>query len=260
MKNYIRIISMALALTVASGCGITNGSAKNVVSSTKTVDMGKNVENRALSGFSVCIDPGHGKSSKANTATEPIAPGSAIQKAAIASGTQGVVTGISEESLNLTVSKKLRKSLEQNGAKVVMVRETNACNMTNVERAKFWNSSGVNLTIRIHGNGTSDSSVSGILMMVPGNKYVKDPVILKKSRKAGELILQGVLEKTKAKSRGLVETSEMTGFNWSKVPVILLEMGFMTNPGEDRLLNSDEYQDKMVAGITEGLIKYVKEK
>lgn len=172
----------------------------------------------------------------------------------------GVATGVSEASLNLTVAKKLRKSLEQNGAKVVMVRETEECDLTNVERAEFWNSAKVDLTIRIHGNGTNDSSVSGVLMMIPGNKYIKDTELLENSRKAGELVLAGVIDYTKAKSRGIQETSELTGFNWSKVPVILLEMGFMTNPEEDKLLNTEEYQNKMVTGITEGLIKYVKEK
>ncbi|MCI7442585.1 MAG: N-acetylmuramoyl-L-alanine amidase, partial [Clostridium sp.] len=37
----------------------------------------------------------------------------------------------------------------------------------------------------------------------------------------------------------------LTGFNWSKVPVVLIEMGFLSNPEEDNLLNSDSYQDKL---------------
>lgn len=257
MKNYIRLIAVALVFTLVSGCGVMNESSDIKASNPQNSITRETREIGPLTGFTVCIDPGHGKTSRPNTETEPIAPGSNIQKAAIASGTSGAATGVSEESLNLTVSQKLRKSLEQKGAKVVMVRERAECSLTNVERAKFWNSSNVDLTIRIHANGINDSSVTGVLMMIPGNKYVKDQEILKKSRKAGELILNGFQERTKAKSRGLVETSELTGFNWSKVPVVLLEMGFMTNPEEDRLLNSDSYQNEMVTGITEGLVKYV---
>ena len=48
----------------------------------------------------------------------------------------------------------------------------------------------------------------------------------------------------------------MTGFNWSKVPVVLLEMGFMTNPEEDAKMETDEYREKIVSGIVNGLIKY----
>jgi N-acetylmuramoyl-L-alanine amidase len=256
IKIYViaLIVSITLGYVVASRVGINNNFTHEAGKEVQTVSS------TPLRGLTVCIDAGHGKTSGPNKETEPIAPGVEIQKAAIASGTEGVATGISEASLNLSVAKKLRASLEQNGAKVVMVRETEVCGLTNVERAKFWNSSKVDLTIRIHGNGSNDSSVSGVLMMIPGGKYIKDTELLNNSRKAGELVLAGVLEHTKAKSRGIQETSELTGFNWSRVPVILLEMGFMTNPEEDKRLSTEEYQNKMVAGITEGLIKYVKGK
>ncbi len=259
MKN-LKIYVIAIAVTLCLGYGVANSG--NIIENF-TNQTGKEVHtvsSNPLKGLTVCIDAGHGKTSGSNKETEPIAPGAKIQKAAIASGTQGVATGISEASLNLTVAKKLRESLKQNGAKVIMVRENEICGLSNVERAKFWNSSKVDLTIRIHGNGSNDSSVSGVLMMIPGNKYIEDTELLKKSREAGALVLAGVIEHTKAKSRGIQETCELTGFNWSRVPVILLEMGFMTNPEEDKLLNTEEYQNKMVSGITEGLIQYVKEK
>jgi N-acetylmuramoyl-L-alanine amidase len=52
----------------------------------------------------------------------------------------------------------------------------------------------------------------------------------------------------------------LTGFNWSKIPVILLEMGYMTNVQEDKLLNSDDYQNKIVLGIVDGVTKYYSSK
>lgn len=215
-----------------------------------------NPENHTLKGMTICIDPGHGKLTRKVKKMEPIAPGSQIMKAAVASGTVGTVTKVTEESLNLSVSLKLKKALAEKGAKVVMVREDNVCNMTNVERTEFWNSSGADLTIRIHANGSDDKNISGILMMVPGSKYIKDKNMLEKSAIAGEYILEAVLEETKAKSMRVVKSNELTGFNWSKIPVVLLEMGFMTNPEEDKLLNTDEYQNKIVSGIVEGLENY----
>jgi N-acetylmuramoyl-L-alanine amidase len=256
MNKYFRIIALTLALLALSACAVKSANLKTAAGSSQKSSSGAVKKNGPLAGLTVCIDPGHGKSPKSSSQTEPIAPGSDIRKAALASGTVGIYTGITEESLNLAVSKRLQKALLENGAKVIMVRESSSCDLTNVERAKFWNATDADLTIRIHGNGINDSAVSGILMMVPGNKYIKDTEILRKSRKVGEFILKGVLEQTKAKSRGLVETSELTGFNWSEIPVVLLEVGFMTNPQEDRLLNTEEYQDKIVAGITEGLLKY----
>jgi N-acetylmuramoyl-L-alanine amidase len=55
-------------------------------------------------------------------------------------------------------------------------------------------------------------------------------------------------------NRGTVERSDLTGFNWSKVPVVLVEMGFMSNKEEDRLLNDDSYQNKLAEGLYKGII------
>ncbi len=209
-----------------------------------------------LDGLTICIDAGHGKTDRTANLKEPIAPDSNIMKAAIASGTTGVSTKITEASLNLAVSKKLKKALSEKGANILMIRETEYCDLTNVERTEIWNSSDADLTIRIHANGLNDNTVSGVLMMLPGNKYIKNDEVLQKSTLVGQYILEGILKHTKAKSRGTVVSNELTGFNWSKIPVVLLEMGFMTNPEEDKLLNTESYQDKIVTGIVEGIEKY----
>lgn len=227
----------------------------SIPSASDTKEDSNKVE-KPLEGLTICIDAGHGKTVKATNKKEPIAPGSNIMKAATASGTSGVYTKISEESLNLTVSKKLQKALSDKGAKIIMIRETSKCDLTNVERAELWNASGADLTIRIHGNGASSSKASGVLMMVPGDKYINDKEMLEKSTRAGQYVLDEVLNHTKAKSQGMVKSTDLTGFNWSKIPVILLEMGFMTNPQEDKLLNTEDYQNKIVLGIVEGVIKY----
>ncbi len=235
----------------------SNSVAPNSAEKTQTpAQNSADRDNKTLEGFTVCVDAGHGQTTRAINKKEPIAPGSEIMKAAIASGTSGVYTKISEASLNLTVSKKLKEALAKKGARIIMIRETSTCDLTNVERTELWNSSSVDLTIRIHANGINDSKVSGVLMMIPGDKYIKDKEILEKSEQAGQYILDDVLKHTQAKSRGMIKSTELTGFNWSKVPVVLLEMGFMTNPQEDKLLNTESYQDKIVLGIVEGLEKY----
>lgn len=295
MKNFYKIIIIVITFSLLVGCmgsyqetvsSMENSTCKkkakgkatediNVTNETKNeADETKNAADKAkhkidrskidekgtctLEGLTICIDPGHGKLTEKVKKTEPVAPGSEIMKAATASGTVGTVTKITEENLNLSVSLKLRKALAEKGAKIVMVRENNVCNMTNIERTKFWNSSGADLTIRIHANGSIDKNVAGVLMMVPGSKYIKDKDLLEKSALAGKHITEAVLKNTKAESRGTVESTDLTGFNWSQIPVVLLEMGFMTNPDEDRLLNTDNYQNKIVSGIVEGIESYHK--
>lgn len=59
-------------------------------------------------------------------------------------------------------------------------------------------------------------------------------------------------------NRGVIERNDLTGFNWSKVPVVLVEMGFMSNPEEDRLLSDDNYQNKLAEGLCKGIMEALK--
>jgi N-acetylmuramoyl-L-alanine amidase len=53
----------------------------------------------------------------------------------------------------------------------------------------------------------------------------------------------------------LQERSDYTGFNWSNVPVILVEAGYMTNPTEDRLLATAAYQRRAAVGLCRGTLR-----
>ncbi len=202
----------------------------------------------------ICIDPGH--QIKVNNKTEPLAPTSNEMKVQNPGGAQGVATGVPEYKLNLAVSEKLKNMLEKNGYTVVMTRETNNVDLGNIARANIANDCNADLYIRIHADGMDDSSVKGISVLVPGSQYIKDKNILSSSKSAARKVLDGLISETGAKSRGIVERNDLTGFNWAKVPMILVEMGFMSNPEEDRLMNTDSYRDKLAAGIYEGIKSY----
>ena len=64
---------------------------------------------------------------------------------------------------------------------------------------------------------------------------------------------KALAEETGARDRGIVEREDMTGFNWSEVPVILVEMGFLSNPEEDQAMSTDSYRKKLADGITRGI-------
>lgn len=55
---------------------------------------------------------------------------------------------------------------------------------------------------------------------------------------------------------GTVERSDMLGFNWSDVPAFLAEVGFLTNPDEDRRLTSPDYQSQVARALAAGVSDY----
>ena len=89
------------------------------------------------------------------------------------------------------------------------------------------------------------------------NPYNSD--IYSNSKLLSDKVLDGVVAKSGCKKLYVWETDSMSGINWSKVPVTIVEMGYMTNEKEDRALNTASYQKKMAEGMADGIDAYFKE-
>ena len=144
--------------------------------------------------------------------------------------------------------------LEEQGATVVMTRETNDVNISNVERAQFFNDMQTDYALRLHCNGEEDESISGAFMLVPTeNPCYED------CERAARLLIDAFCEETGAKNLGLTYRSDQTGFNWCERMVINIEMGHMTNEEEDMKLADGEYQILMAQGLLNGILAYFDE-
>jgi len=206
------------------------------------------------SGKVVAIDPGH--QAQGDSSQEPIGPGSSETKYRVSDGAAGVVTNVDESAVNLAVSFKPRDLLEAQGVTVVMTRETQDINISNSERAEIANNANADLFVRIHCDGVDSSSISGILMLVPGENEWTGPIVAK-SAVAGALIQDALLRETGANDRGIVERTDLSGFNWCTVPTVLPELGCMSNPTEDELLSTDSYQQTLAQALCDGIMAYL---
>lgn len=224
-----------------------------------TIPVNLNASGIKTENYRICIDPGH--QAKGNMAQEEIAPGSSTRKPKVAYGTRGVATKKYEYELTLEVGLKLRDVLKNKGYKTLMVRESHNVNISNKERALWANRNNCSVYIRLHADAAGSSSVSGASVLTSSSKNPHTRKVQKSSEKLSRDILSEYIKATGFKNRGVSYRDDLTGTNWAtEVTTTLLEMGFMTNPEEDRKMASSEFQKKMVTGIVNGIEKYLREK
>ena len=179
----------------------------------------------------IVIDPGHG-------GTDP--------------GSKSV-TGKYEKDLNFSVSNILSEGLKDKGYNVLLTRDTDVF-VDLYERARIANDSNADIFVSIHGNSIGgNSSINGIEVYYwPANKSEikeEDQYPLAKS------IFDEMMKATGAVSRG-VKTNSYVVVRETKMPAVLIETGFISNPHEASLLYTEEYQNKIVEGIIKGIENY----
>ena len=208
----------------------------------------------ALAAALICIDPGHGTPPEVGAQREPIGPGSRTLKIKDGGGAPGEADAV------LAIAKRTRTLLLRRGYRVAMTR-TGATfrygNGGNVARAQFCNRRRAALMVRIHADGSSDPSTHGVSTLYPAFRRGWTDDIYARSLRAARLVQRSIVGATRAADRGIVPRSDLTGFNWADVPVILTETGFMSNPRERRLLRSGAYQARVARGLTAGVTAFV---
>ncbi|MEE1165003.1 MAG: N-acetylmuramoyl-L-alanine amidase, partial [Lachnospiraceae bacterium] len=162
-------------------------------------------------------------------------------------------SGVPEYQLTLDIGLQLRDELEARGYQVIMTRDTNEVDISNSERAAVANEADADAFIRIHANGSGNSGAAGAMTIcqTPGNVYNGD--LYEESRALADSVLNAYTEKTGIDYEYVWETDTMSGINWCRVPVTILEMGYMTNSEEDLQMQDSGFQEKMTDGIADGI-------
>lgn len=233
-------------------CTVTARSASdaNVTASLSVKVRPQAVPGKPLLGITVGVNAGHQR--YGDYRKDPIYPGAKKKRYKVGVGTSGRWSHKAEYEINLRVALKLRAALEKEGATVVMIRETNNVNISNVKRSRIMNEAGCDIALNLHCNSVAgNSKANGLRLYTVSVGKTKA-----ESYAIAKVLAPAYCESTGAKNGGITRSRGYISLNYSTVPAILVEMGYMSNKHDDLLLATDEYQQKIADGITEGLCRY----
>ena len=202
----------------------------------------------------VCLDPGHGTPPAIGRQVEPIGPGSRTMKIKDGGGASG------EAGVALAIALRARRLLLARGYRVAITRTGPTIRLGdgdgNIARARFCNRRHAALMVRIHADGSGDRSLHGVSTLVPAWHRGWTDDIYARSVRAGRAVQAAVVSATGAANRGVVQRSDLTGFNWADVPAVLIETGFLSNAAEASRLHTPAYQQRVALGIARGVVAF----
>ena len=175
--------------------------------------------------------------------------------------------GIAEKDLNLQVSRKLRKRLEELGYTVLTSRDSDVDVDFVTERSRMVNKTNADFFISIHFNATGNDTTLNLGIQTYSYKedagypskinqyWHNNPDRMSESNRLAADLHSSLLTETGARDAGLLQATFAVLRETAK-PAVLLELGYMDNPEENQRIRSDQYQDKLVEGIIKGIQKY----
>jgi N-acetylmuramoyl-L-alanine amidase len=218
-----------------------------------------------LAGVVVTIDPGHNGRNGAN-------PGEINQQVGIGNGetkecdTTGTETdsGYGESAYALDVALKLRRLLEEAGARVVMTREDNrGVGPCIDERARIGNEAKSDAAVSIHADGGPPSGRGYHVIFSTRIEGLTDDIYRPSRRLAADLRdefgkVTGLPRSSYAGHNGLDKRSDLGGLRLSDVPKVFIETGNMRNAADAKKLESKRFRARIAEGIYAGLKRFLR--
>ena len=202
----------------------------------------------------IVIDPAN--QATINVELIPVGPGSEDTKQGATQGNTGAFLMTKEFDINLVYAQLLKAELESRGYEVILTRETSDIDLNNQVRAEAANESGAPAMIRISMNFSDNRELTGVMGVVMNKESEYNADLYDESYAFATRVLQGVIGRTGAVNQGIYTTDDMAIINWSKIPVMVLKVGYLSNEAEENALVSEEYQKKVIRGIAEGIDRY----
>lgn len=170
--------------------------------------------------------------------------------------------GTSEADINLKIALKVQALLEQSGATVVLTRsDENAIYDVDKKTLREKKNSDIHNRVRIGNASSADIFVSIHLNKIPQSQYYGWQTFYKTKNESGKKLataIQNNLNEAiqKENKRVPLEISNVYIIKHVEIPTAIVECGFLSNPEEEKLLQTDEYQNRLAWGIYNGIMDY----
>ena len=174
--------------------------------------------------------------------------------------------GITEEAINLIITKKVQSLLEQSGCNVVLTRSDENgiydLNSTTLREKKV---SDIKNRVKIGNESSADAFISIHLNKIPQSQYYGWQTFFKPNDEKSEELAKSLQEglNSSMQKENKREALKITGkyiIEHVEIPISIIECGFLSNPEEEKLLQQGEYQNQLAWGIYNGIMDYFYQK
>lgn len=171
-------------------------------------------------------------------------------------------TGLTEEKINLDIVLKLQKLLEASNCTIILTRsDENGIYSTDAKTLREKKVSDLKNRVNIANNLEADIFVSIHLNKIAQSKYLGWQTFYKKNSEEGKNLSLSIQENLNSSIQieNKRQPQTITGkyiIDNVKIPTVIVECGFLSNPTEAKLLEQDSYQEKIAWGIYTGIMDF----
>ncbi len=175
---------------------------------------------------------------------------------------QKVVLGTTEAESNLKIALKVQNLLEQSGAMVILTRsDENAIYDIDSKTLKQKKISDIHNRVKIGNESSADIFVSIHLNKIPQQQYWGWQTFYKEESEEGKKLATSIQTSLnnaiqKDNTRVPMKINNVYIIKYVEIPTTIVECGFLSNPEEEQLLLTDDYQNKLAWGIYTGIMDY----
>ena len=217
----------------------------------------------ALKGATITLDPGHNGGNGAHPdVISQLVPAGGFRKECDTTGTETADRRLTEATFTWELTRRLKRLLERQGARVVLTRKNNhGVGPCVNERAKIGNRARSDVALSIHGDGGPPEGRGFHVIRPALVRGYTDRIVRPSATLAIELrsalTTAGLSRADYIARNGIDRRGDLGGLNLSKVPKAFVELGNVQNPADAKLMQSERWRERVARALRGGLASYL---